>query len=67
VHTPYNNNVAFLSQASWGRLEMKPKRNKGKGNTKRRKTKGRVRGKQKRKQRSWFRHVDWSPSAPIDS
>ena len=26
-----NNNMAFLSQASSGRLEMKPKRNKGHG------------------------------------
>ena len=24
----YNNNIAFFSQASWGRLEMKPERNK---------------------------------------
>ena len=23
-----NNNIAFFSQASWGRLEMKPERNK---------------------------------------
>ena len=26
-----NNNIAFLSQASWGRLEMKPTRHKGHG------------------------------------
>ena len=28
------NNIAFFSQASWGRLEMKPKRNKGHGSGK---------------------------------
>jgi len=28
IATLYNNNIAFFSQASWGRLEMKPERNK---------------------------------------
>ena len=28
VYYNNNNNIAFFSQASWGRLEMKPERNK---------------------------------------
>ena len=31
VHNNNNNNIVFFSQASWGRLEMKPKWNKGHG------------------------------------
>ena len=39
-----NNNIAFISQASWGRLEMKPIRPNIKGQTKRK-------GKEKRKEK----------------
>ena len=30
IYNNNNNNIAFFSQASWGRLEMKPERNRRK-------------------------------------
>jgi hypothetical protein len=44
--------LSLLSQASWGRLEMKPTRNKGRRSTKHKNTKA-----QKKKKRSCFRHI----------
>jgi hypothetical protein len=47
VKDDYNNNLVFLSQTSWGRLEMKPIRNKERRsrkykNTKAQKEKGKI-------------------------
>jgi hypothetical protein len=48
IHQHYNNNQAFYSQASWGRLEMKPHEQK-KRYKPRVKKKGKTKGDKKTK------------------
>jgi hypothetical protein len=60
-HHQQQQQLSLLSRASWGRLEMKPTRNKGRRSTKHKNTKT-----QKKKKRSCLRHIDcMSPSTSI--